>query len=145
MNIIQILIVAGVAGGGYHYWKQHHSTAAEVATQVQSGPLISSNGFIALPPAVGQSPGKVFVLAALNCQKEEALRADSLAEELSRKGIPVERISAARFRFASPPDDAVMERMEMMKGPFPVVFVNGRAKSNPSFEEVVVELRGSRT
>ena len=119
--------------------------AAEVAAQVQSGPLVSGNGFVALPPADGHSRGKVFVVAALHCEKWEAQRADSLAEELSRKGIPVERTSVTRFTFATPPDSAVMERMEILKGPFPVVFVNGRAKSNPSFDEVVAELRGGRT
>lgn len=145
MNLIQFLIVAGMAGGGYHYWKQHQSSAAEIAAQVQSGPLVSGNGFVALPPANGHTRGKVFVVAALHCSKDEALRADSLAEELSRKGIPVERASRTSFTFASPPDSAVMQRMEILNGPFPVVFVNGRAKSNPSFEEVVAELRGSRT
>ena len=29
----------------------------------------------------------------------------------------------------------------IMNGPLPVVFVNGRAKSNPSLDEVVAEFR----
>lgn len=139
MNIIRALIVIGIVGGGYTYWKQHHETTAAI----QSGPAVSENGFAALPPADGQNARTVFVVAAQNCPHEEARRADRLAEDLARKGIPVERTQDVRFSITSPPDSSVMERMSrIMNGPLPIVFVNGRAKSNPSLEEVVAEFKG---
>jgi hypothetical protein len=140
MNIIRLLLVVGIAGGGYTYWKQHHENVA----QVESGPAFSENGFASLPPVEGQGSRKVFVVAAQNCPHEEAQRADRLAEDLSRNGIPVERTQNVSFSFTSQPESEVMERMtKIMNGPLPIVFVNGRAKSNPSLEEVVAEFKGS--
>ncbi len=138
MNIIRALIVIGIVGGGYTYWKQHH----EASASIESGPAVSENGFAALPPADGQSARKVFVVAAQNCPHEDAQRADRLAEDLSRKGIPVERTQNVSFSITSQPDSAVMERMSrIMNGPLPIVFVDGRAKSNPSLDEVVAEYK----
>jgi hypothetical protein len=139
MNIIRLLIMIGIAVGGYTYWKEHRENIA----QVNSGPEVSENGFAVLPPADGQTAGTVFVVAAQNCPHEEAQRADRLAEDLSQKGIPVERIHDVHFSLTSPPDRLVMERMSLiMNGPLPIVFVNGSAKSNPSFEDVVAEFDG---
>lgn len=141
MRVIRALIAIGVAGGFYSYWKHHHEHAAVIA----SGPSVSANGFAALPPVDGQDSATVFVVAAQNCPHEEAKRADRLAEDLARRGIPVERTHDVRFHFSSPPESAVMERMSgIMNGPLPVVFVHGRAKSNPSLEEVVAEFKEER-
>ncbi|HEY8096414.1 MAG TPA: hypothetical protein VIE65_10040 [Methylobacter sp.] len=140
MNIIRLLIIIGIASGGYTYWKEHRTPTA----QVESDPAASENGFASLPPAEGQDSQMVFVVAAENCPHEDAQRADRLTEELSQKGIPVERTHNVNFRLTSPPESSVMERMtSIMNGPLPIVFVNGRAKSNPSLEEVVAEFNGN--
>ncbi len=141
MNIIRLLLVVGIAGGGYTYWKHHHESVARVET----GPAVSSNCFAALPPVEGQSSRKVFVVAAENCPHEEAQRADRLAEDLGRKGIPVQRTHQVSFSLTSPPESEVMERMSrIMNGPLPIVFIDGRAKSNPSLDEVVAEFKGGK-
>jgi hypothetical protein len=141
MNIIRILLVIGISGGGYTYWKHHHENVVQVA----SGPAISENGFASLPPVEGQSSRKVFVVAAQNCPHEEAQRADRLAEDLARNNIPVERTHNVSFSFTSAPESEVMERMsKIMNSPLPIVFVGGRAKSNPSLEEVVAEFQSGR-
>ena len=146
MNIVWILIVVGIAGGGYNEWKQHHGNTIQDGNKVQVGSrtVISENGFASLPPVNGQTSRKVYVLAPENCPSEAAKRADRLAADLSRKGIPVERISRARFSFSSQLESNVQTRMsEIMEGPLPIVFADGRAKSNPSLDEVVAEFRGN--
>ena len=150
MNIVWILIVVGIAGGGYNEWKQHHGNTVQVENKAQvwsrivSRTVISENGFASLPPVNGQTSRKVYVLAPENCPSEAAKRADRLAADLSRKGIPVERISRARFSFSSQLESNVQTRMsEIMEGPLPIVFADGRAKSNPSLDEVVAEFRGN--
>ena len=78
-----------------------------------------------------------------SCPHEDAQRADSLAEDLSRKGIPVIRTHTINFNLAAP-DNSVAERINsVMKGSLPIVFVRGRAKPNPTLEEVVAEYQGS--
>jgi len=136
---MQALIVLGLAGGGYAYWKHHH----DYTTYVGSRSSTSAGSFVALPPADGQDPATVFVVAAQNCPHEEAKRADRLAEDLARQGIPVQRTHDVRFHFTAPPDPAMVDRMKgIMNGPLPVVFVHGRAKSNPSLDDVIAEFRG---
>ena len=150
MNIVRILIVVGIAGGGYNEWKQHHGNTVQVENKAQvwsrifSRTVISENGFASLPPVDGQTSRKVYVLAPQNCPSEAAKRADRLAADLSRKGIPVERINRASFSFSSQLESNVQTRMsEIMEGPLPIVFAGGRAKSNPSLDEVVAEFRGN--
>jgi len=138
MNIIRLLIVVGIAGGGYSYLKQQRCNMIEVG----SGAVLSANGFASLPPVDGQCARKVYVLAAKNCPGEDAKRADLLAAGLARKGIPVERTDRARFSLSSPLESDVQTRIStIMEGPLPTVFVDGRAKSNPSIDEVVSEFR----
>ncbi len=140
MGLIRILIVVGLAGGGYHYWKGHRAESI----QTVGGPAVSSNGFVALPPADGQNPRSVYVIAAENCPHEDAQRADRLAEDLARQGIPVVRSHNISFSLDGA-DSSVAQRItSVMNGPLPIVFVQGRAKSNPSLEEVLAEVQGTR-
>ncbi|MBV8605578.1 MAG: hypothetical protein JO224_12900 [Pelomonas sp.] len=142
MNILRVLLVVCAAGGGYTYWKHHpHDHAGPVAYL----PTDRAVSFAALPPVDGQRAATVYVVAAQNCPHDDARRADRLADDLSHMGIPVERTHEARFHFTSRPDAAVMDRMKaIMTGPLPIVFVNGRAKANPSLDEVAAEFRAGR-
>ena len=141
MNIIRILLVVGIAGGGYTAFNQYRCNVVQGA----SGAASSANGFASLPPVDGQCSRKVYVLAAKNCPGEDAKRADRLAADLSRKGIPVERTNSARFSLSSPLESDVRTRLsQIMEGPLPTVFIDGRAKSNPSVDDVIAEFRGKR-
>jgi hypothetical protein len=138
MNLVRALILICFAAGSYAYWKHHHPSPRQLAAQGQTAP----GEFVSLPPVEGQRPRTVFVVAAENCPHEDAQRADRLAEALAQKGIPVERSHRVEFQFTSQPDAATVESIKkIMNGPLPAVFVNGRAKSNPSPEEVDVEFR----
>ena len=138
MSLVRFALVAALVGGGFYYFKQQHSTSTFAADAV-----VSDQGFAALPPAEGQVANKVFVVAAQNCTREEARRADHLADALSQKGIPVQRVHRVSFNLAERPEKEVMARLSnTMKGPLPIVFINGRAKANPSLDEVVAEFGG---
>lgn len=139
MSFIRLLIVVGLAGGAYHYWKEHRAGAVQAA----SGPAVSAHGFVALPPADGQNPRSVYVIAAENCPHEDAQRADRLAEDLGRRGIPVVRSHNISFSLNGA-DSSVAQRItSVMNGPLPIVFVQGRARSNPSLDEVLAEYQGA--
>jgi hypothetical protein len=128
---------------GYTHWKHQHEAMA--LAQLESGPASSANGFVALPPANGQGSGTVFVVAAQNCPHEDARRADLLAEELSQKGIPVKRVHDVNFSITRMPGQEVLDRLNLiMNSPLPIVFVNGRAKSNPSLDDVVAEFNADQ-
>ena len=140
MNIIRALIVLSLAGGAYAAFKHHHQHVMHDAAGNLS--IGAPGPFVSLPPVEGQRPQTVFVIAAQNCPHEAAQRADRLAEALSSQGIPVERTHAARFHFTSRPDSDTVDRISaVMNGPLPVVFINGRAKANPSLDEVAAEFR----
>jgi hypothetical protein len=141
MNILRALLLICIAGAGYSYWKHHQETPG----QVEAEAIVSEAGFAAMPPADGLRPRVVYVFAAQNCPREGAQRADRLAAALSRNGIPVQRTEHVHFSFASPPDAATMARLNrIMNGPLPIVLIDGRAKSNPSLEEVTAEFNGGR-
>src|SRR4051812_23254610 len=137
MKFILTLVVIALAAGGYNYWKHRSNRVVPV---VSSPSVESDRGFAAMPQVEGQNARTVYVVAAQNCPREEGQRTDRLAADLARRGIPVDRTHSAQFSFNAQPDNVVMETInKIMAGPLPVVFVRGRAKSNPSLEEVVAE------
>ena len=140
MNGIKALIALSIAGGAYAHWKHHHPSHRD-AVDLSTG---SPGSFVSLPPVDGQRDRTVFVIAAQNCPHDAAQRADHLADALSRQGIPVERTNQAHFHFTSQPTSETIDRISaVMNGPLPVVFIDGRAKSNPSLDEVAAQFRQS--
>lgn len=86
---------------------------------------------------------------ARNCPEAAAQRADRLAVELARKGIPVERRHGISFTMQGDVGvDVNNEEMgrisKLMNGPLPLVLVNGRAQTNPSLEVVMAEIHRAR-
>lgn len=144
MKIVKLLVVLSILGGAYHYWNENNpAEALEAAADFEYGDS-GDYGFVALPPVAGASANTVLVIAAQNCPHEDAQRADSLAEGIAGNGIRVVRAQDVSFEFASA-DSSMTERiMSIMNGPLPIVIVNGRAKSNPSLDEVIAEYRASR-
>jgi hypothetical protein len=98
-----------------------------------------------MPRIEGSSARRVLVVAARNCPRAEARRADRLAAALADLGIPVARGHQVRFTLDGPVDGDTVNRVSgVMNGPLPIVFVNGRAKANPSLDEVVAEFGTDR-
>ena len=133
MNLIRFLLLIAIAGGGYHYWKQH-KVERDLAA------VTSEGGFVSIPMPDGMNPHGVVVFAPENCPSDAAQRAYALVSDLGGRGMPVSRADSASF--GDLPDAATAERIRaVMNGEVPIVFVNGKAKANPSLDEVVAEYR----
>jgi hypothetical protein len=147
-----LLIVLGAAGFVFQWWKghagrEHHGARAIAMTQSTDGRQASANGFIDAAMPDGAKPGTVLVFAPVNCPSEAAQRADALAEQLTRLGIPTVRSSSYSASVTSPSAEQ-RERVEravsVIQGEIPAVFINGMAKANPSVDEVVAEYERTR-
>lgn len=137
MNLFKLLIVVAIAAGGYYHWRQSRQS------ELLAGSTSSDHGFVSLPPVQGQSPAAVLVVAAEDCPHEDAQRADRLAEDLSRNGVPVLRTHHAGFTLTGA-DGNQLERINaVMNGLLPIVFVRGRARANPLLNEVLAEFKGA--
>jgi hypothetical protein len=127
--------VLALLGFGYHQWSlRERSTEA---------PAQSNATFVVLPAVAGANPTRVMVIAAEDCPEAAARRADDLAERLARDGIPVTRAHNVSFPAVNGADE--LQRVNrVMHGELPIVIVHGRAKANPTFDEVLAEYRASR-
>jgi len=141
MSLIKLLLIIGMLGTAFHYWKKPPRATPAPSATVQSGQSGQPTGFVAVPPPNGAPANTVMVVAAENCPHEDAQRADRLTAELKGRGIPVQRSHQVSFTIDSP-DAAVPERIDsVMNGQLPIVFINGRAKPNPSIEDVIAEFK----
>lgn len=139
MNLNKLLLVLAIGAGAYHYSQRHRYEDSPESMDISSN---ASSGFVSLPAVLEQSPSGVFVVAAQNCPRADAQRADRLAEELSRIGVTVVRTHSVDFDTTNAGQADLDKINRVMTGQLPVVFVGGRAKANPTLEEVVAELKG---
>ncbi|MFC5301965.1 hypothetical protein [Azospira restricta] len=134
MGIVRLLVLAGIVGGGWHYWNKQQTTAAEAAA-------ISPAGFVAAVAPDGARAGEVLVIAPENCPSDAARRADDLAADLVRHRVAVRRSHSLNFSIENG-DDAVARRLQqVLHGELPIVFVGNRGKANPTLAEVLAEYR----
>lgn len=125
MKKIIILIILGAIASHYY------------SGQKTDSDYISEYGFVSLPKPTNLDTDTVIIFAAKNCTKEAARRAEQLASELNQRNIPYTRANAASFANYDP---ALKKRLDsVMRGPLPIVFVDGRGKANPTLNEVVSE------
>jgi hypothetical protein len=134
MSLVKTVLVlaigtAGVKGGMHVY-------AEREAAEQRARP------FVAMPEITGLEYNAITIVAAENCPKEDAQRADALAASLSERGFPVAR--ASHIEGSAPASQEAADRLNavMAKGPLPIVFVRGYAKNNPGRDEVIAEYRG---
>ncbi|MEO8005446.1 MAG: hypothetical protein ABI771_11110 [Betaproteobacteria bacterium] len=137
MSAFKIVVVLGLIAVAYHFWDKHQEKR-ELAANT------NSNGFVSMPAPTNLDTDTVIILAAENCPKEDARRADQLAEDLGRRKVPYTRAHSANLSIPEP-TPALLKRIDkVMNGPLPVVFVRGRAKSNPTLDEVLAEYQTSQ-
>jgi hypothetical protein len=144
VTFVKLLVVLIVAALGYQYWNKHHAAGASTeagGSRAGTSAVASRGDFVELPPVSGASAKAVLIIAAQDCPEEAAQRADRLAEQLGRQGVPVSRLQDVHFDIANG-DAAIARKLtSVMNSPLPIVFVHGRAKSNPTLDEVVAEYR----
>jgi hypothetical protein len=141
MNSLKYLIVIGLCWYGYQWWNDKNVAEAEAK-------LTSPTGFISVLMPDGARPNTVIILAPQNCPSDAAQRADSLATRLTKAGIPNTRSDSFAANIAEPTKDqqaAVKRAVNILNGGVPAVFVNGMAKANPNFDEVVAEYQRTKS
>ena len=135
-GVIKFLITAVVLYAGYALWQKHNDRAEAAALAA----ITDDRGFIELTPPNGGKRESVIIVAAQNCPHEAGQRADALAREMAERNIRYVRTSS--IVFTPPPDfdEAYVSRHNrIMNQELPLVFVNGRVKSNPDLQEVLAE------
>lgn len=136
MRLVPLLLLAAALGGAYHWWSGRSEALSSVPP--------NANGFVPVVMPEDAAPDTVLILAPVDCPSDAAQRADALARELTRRGIPNARGSSFSIAISNPTDEqqaAVKRAVSIFNGEVPAVFVNGMAKSNPSAAEVVAEFR----
>ena len=141
MNVLKGLVVLAVAFGAYHWWHKHQTQST--ADDAQASSQEAGTGFVYFPRPSNTSMGVVLIYAPAHCPSATARRASALAQRLEELDIPHAVLQEATFDVDGS-DQAVMARIKsVMEGDGPPVFVRGRAKANPSIDEVVAEYRRS--
>ena len=128
------LLISNIAWAGslsdkfFNYWQ-------EIIQQDEE--YVSENGFVSLPKPTNLDTDSVIILAAINCSKEAARRADDLANDLANRNISYTRANRISFENYAP---ALKKRLDsVMRGPLPIVLIDGRGKANPTLNEVLSE------
>jgi uncharacterized protein HemX len=131
LALIAVMLVAGV-----HLWHQHQ----RAVINRELAAVADSNGFVPIATASGSARNVAVVLAALNCPSAQAQRADSLAAELTRLGLANQRANNYYASINSRDQIPLLNRTNtVLGGEIPIVIINGRAKANPTIEEVRAE------
>ncbi len=134
-----LLISALAVGAAYQLWTSHERTVAERS-------LLSfqdTNGFVPVQTPAGAPTDQVIILAALNCPSAAAKRANTMAQRLTELGIPNSRENHYSASISDPKQFPLLQRTSIvLGGEIPVVIVNGKAKANPTVDEVAAEFRG---
>lgn len=148
MNVVKTLALVGVAICGVLAWDAFKPVGGMqgvidgVRSQAQAGR--GDGSFVELPMPDGVSARGVVIFAPENCPSEAAQRARQLAGTLSAQNIPYRETSSANYSGLSSQEE-VARVTAVMNGPIPIVYVNGRAKANPTTAEVVAEYRRGRS
>jgi len=140
MSAAKVAIGIVVLVVGFLLWQKHQQNIEKAALAAVS----DVHGFAALASPEGANPRKVWIVAAVNCPKEGARRADELAQRLAERSIAFDRRSNVSFSLTEDDQDIYGQIEKIMNSEVPIVFVNGRMKSNPDFDEVVAEYEAAQ-
>jgi len=141
----KLLLAAVILAGAYQHWRKTERATRESGEHAAEGRAGSSvRGFVPLPAFAGSSGRAVVIFAPENCPEDAGRRADALADSLGRSGVPVSRLSHVSFTMTDADPSTVQRINAVMTGTIPIVVVRGRAKANPSLDEVLAEYSAAR-
>ena len=117
-------------------WHSHRVHVERKAIEA----ITDERGFMEFSPPSGTKTNVVVILAAQNCPHDGAVRADRMAREMAERRCVI-RTSNASFQPSADDDidQFVKRHNDVMNGDVPIVFVNGRVKSNPDVDDVLAE------
>ena len=139
MRALKLLAVVAAVALAIHWWRGRGEGI--------DGAAKSPNGFVSVTMPERAPSNTVIIFAPLNCPSDAAQRADTLASELTSRGIPNVRSDSYTAKVTNPTADqeASLQRThDVVNAGVPAVFINGRAKANPTLKEVIAEYSGSR-
>lgn len=140
MRFIGLLLLVAGLGGGYQWWS---GRSADSSKPIDGSP----NGFVPVQMPDGGPRNTVLILAPPNCPSEQAQRAEALASELNRQGIPVTKGDTMSFDINNPTGEQIAgvdRAVAVFNQGAPAVFINGMAMSNPSPAQAIAEYRRIR-
>lgn len=145
MGFARFLVFVALITFVVHWWNDRDSDSASASATLAEES--SPSGFVPAAMPDDAPPNTIVIFAPLNCPSDGAQRADSLAAQLEGLQIPVLRTSrySARSDGVNAKSLASVNRtLSVLKGEAPAVFVNGMAKANPSFDEIIAEYQRTR-
>lgn len=144
MNVLKTLAAVAVIGAGLYLWdtRKPEGGVQAVAGAVAAGVdrRGGGGGFVDIPMPDGLSSRGIVVFAPEHCPRDAGQRAEAMASYLAAQRVPYTRTSSANYNDLASAEEA-SRVTAVMNGPVPVVYVNGRAKANPTPQEVVAEYR----
>lgn len=141
MKVLKVCALLGLIVASVGLWQGYVSTGKLTHTVSKLADGIggdSSGGFKAIPTPDGVSSRGIVIFAPRNCPSDAARRTQVLVQHLSAKGIRYSPTDSANYDNLASAEEA-SRVMSVMNGPIPVVYVNGKAKANPTPEEVEAE------
>ena len=139
-KLLKIIVVVIVAFLVLKFLSAHRKVEAVASASAAAQMQPSANGFVPLPAPFTAPTDRLLILAPPHCPSQEGRRADELVRQLNQDGIPCTRsgdVSIASGR--EPTDDETKRLNAIMMGTMPIVFINGRARNNPSLNEIKSE------
>lgn len=145
-----ILCVGLGAYQTYGTWKERralHQYLAFMASEAKDRPA-SQAGFIDAVEPDGIDPNVMTVFMPVGCPRAAGQRGRALIEKMNASRIPATAASDAHVTLNAKSKIELEAKAELanrvMTGETPIVFFKGRAKNNPSFEEVLLEYQTSK-
>jgi hypothetical protein len=114
-------LIGALVGAAWLGWTQHK---AHVEARAMAA-LTDERGFIEFEMPQGAINNEVLIVAAQNCPKEGAVRADRLAHEMAERNIRYRRSSGVSF---SVPQDADVDTFVRRNN----AIMNGEVRSSSS-------------
>jgi hypothetical protein len=137
MKAITWIVLLCLAVAAYRYASDRHPKPAGAGTTNET--KLSANGFLPLPPPPKPPSGKVWVFFPPSCPLAAGSRGRELMDLLPTVGIPCVQVDTINFTVTNPEEADRLGRI--MNGRCPIVFVNGRAKNNPTLADIIAEYR----
>lgn len=134
----KLVLAAAVGAAGLAiYGKVRQQQAKSPAAAAAPGDKLSAAGFFLLDREAERNP-RVTVMVAPGCPRAEAQRGRALHAALQQAGVPADMSDRLEVAFTDPADaERVQKFMESAGNP--LVIVRGRAKGNPSLQDVLAE------
>jgi len=150
MSVKRLFLILCIGVGLYEaqaYLTNRKAAKEYAAFEARNRPP-SQCGFRNILQIDGVNPLVLTVLMPCGCPLEAGQRGLALVEKIKAANIPVASTSEVRASISGRTREELDAKMEMMNsimnGETPIVLYKGRAKNNPTFEDVLTEYRTSQ-